>query len=107
MFHDVIDAFAARFNTDDVHILIIKEGIKQTHGVGSTTNCGDQRVGQTTLGRHHLLFGLFADDGLEIAHHRRVRMWACNGSDAIECVAHIGHPIAQRIVHGILKRSAA
>lgn len=107
MFHVVIDAFAARFNTDDVHILIIKEGVKQTHCVGPTANCRDQRVGQTPLCRHHLFFGLFADDGLEIAHHCGVWVWACNGADAIECVAHIGHPIAQRIVHGILKRSAA
>ena len=34
-------------------------------------------------------------------------MGACNGADAIECVAHIGHPIAQRVIHRVFQGAAA
>ena len=28
-------------------------------------------------------------------------------ADAVEGVAHVGHPVAQRVVHGVLQRAAA
>ena len=52
----------------------------------------------------HLLARLAADDGLEIAHHHRIRMRPGDGADAIESRADIGHPVAQRLVHRVFQR---
>jgi hypothetical protein len=54
----------------------------------------------------HLAPRLLADDRLEIAHHGRIGMRARHGADAIEGVADIGDPVAQRIVHRVLQRAA-
>ena len=42
--------------------------------------------GKPAFGRLHLLARLAADDRLEIAHHRRIRMRSGDRADAIERV---------------------
>ena len=49
---------------------------------------------------------LLADDRLEVADHRRIGVRAGHGADAIERVADVGHPVAQRVVHRVLQRAA-
>ena len=66
-----------------------------------------ERIRQAAFGLLHLRAGLDADDRLKVAHHHRIRMRAGDGADAIECRADIGHPVAQRLVHGVLERLGA
>ena len=63
--------------------------------------------GQPAFGLLHLLARFAADDGLEIAHHHRIRMRPGNSTDAIERRADIGHPVAQRLVHRVFQRLGA
>ncbi len=55
----------------------------------------------------HLRARLVADDALEVAHHRGIRMRARDRADAVERVVHVGHPVAQRLVHRVLQRARA
>ena len=106
MFHPGVHTLAAGLDPDDAHALVVKEGIEQAHRIRPAADRGDDRVGQAALGLHHLRLRLLADDGLEIAHHRRIGMRPRHRADAVEGVAHIRHPVAQRIVHRVLERAA-
>ena len=48
-----------------------------------------------------------ADHRLEVAHQFRIGMRAGGGADQIIGVLDIGHPVAQRLVHGVLQRAVA
>jgi hypothetical protein len=86
--------------------LVVEEGIEQAHRVRPAADGGDDRVGQAAFGGLHLLLRLLADDRLEIAHHRRIGVRPRHRADAVEGVAHVGHPVAQRVVHRVLQRAA-
>ena len=103
MLHLVVHALAARFDADDVHVLVVEKREEEAHSVGPAADGRDDRIGQTAFGLRHLFADLLADDGLKIAHHGRIGMRASDGSDAIEGIAHIGDPVAQRVVHGVLQ----
>lgn len=65
------------------------------------------RVRQPAFDLLHLRLGLVADDRLEVAHQRRIGMRTRDCSDAVERVVHVGDPVAQRLVHGVLQRARA
>ncbi len=64
-------------------------------------------VGQTPFRFFHLPAHFLADDGLEVAHQRRVRMRAGDGADDVEGALDIRDPVAQRLVHRVLQRARA
>ncbi len=64
-------------------------------------------IRQASLDLLHLRLGLVADDRLEVAHQHRIGMRARHRADAIERVVHVGDPVAQRLVHGVLQRARA
>ena len=45
--------------------------------------------------------------GLEVAHHGRIGSGPRGRADDVVGVAHIGDPVAQRLVHGVLQRPRA
>ena len=108
MFHFLVNALTACFDADDIDAVIVQERKEQTHRVGSATDGRDHGIGQTALAflGGELLTHLFADNGLKITHHRRIRVWACNRTDAIEGILDVCHPIAQRIIHRVFQRAA-
>jgi hypothetical protein len=106
MLHLRVHALAAGLDADDADVGVVEEGIEQAHRVGPAADGGDDRVGQTALGSMICSLGFLADDRLEIAHHGRVRVRPRDRADAVERVAHIGDPVAQRVVHRVLQRAA-
>ena len=50
---------------------------------------------------------LVADHRLEVAHHLRIGVRPGGGADQVVGVLDIGHPVAQRLVHGVLQRAVA
>ena len=50
---------------------------------------------------------LLADDRLELAHHQRIRMRPERRAEQVVGVADVGHPVAHRLVDGVLQRAAA
>src|SRR5665213_166651 len=91
-------------DTVDFNRAIVEERVKQSHGVGATAYAGNQRSRQPAVGGLHLLARLAADDALEVAHHRGIRMRAGDGADAIKRVGNVGDPVPKRLVHGVFKR---
>ncbi len=109
MLEAVVDALAAGLDADDAHRRIVEEREEQAHRVRPAADGGDHRIGQAAFA---LLLGqlpahFLADDRLEVAHHRRIGMRPGHRADAVERVAHIGHPVAQGVVHRVLQRAAA
>ena len=64
-------------------------------------------IGQAAVFGEHLRARLAADDGVEVAHHPRIRMRAGDGADDVERVAHVRHPVAHRLVERVLERRRA
>src|SRR6476661_1119909 len=54
-----------------------------------------------------LLARFTTNDRLEVANHRRIGMWAGDSSYAVERIADIGHPVTQRLIHGVLEGAGA
>ena len=98
------EPMARRLPPVDLDLRIVQERVEQAHGIGAATDARDQRIRQASFSGHHLLARFVADDRLEVAHHHRVGMRAGHGADAVERICNVGHPIAQRLVHGILER---
>ena len=81
--------------------------MEQADRVRSAADAGDETVGQAAFRLLHLHARLVADHALKIAHHRRIGMRPRRRADAIESVADVGHPVAQRLVHRVLQRARA
>ncbi len=78
--------------------------MEQAHGVGAAADGRHEDVRQPALGLGHLPAQLLADDGLEVADHRRVRVRAGHGADAVVGVLHMRDPMTQGFVHRVLQR---
>mmetsp|Transcript_18127 Transcript_18127/g.28119 ORF Transcript_18127/g.28119 Transcript_18127/m.28119 type:complete len:301 (+) Transcript_18127:2712-3614(+) len=107
MLHLGIYAFTASLDADDADLWVIQEGIEQAHRVRPPTDRGNNRIGKATFRFDHLFADFLANDGLKITDHGRIRVRSGDCADAIKRVAHIGHPIAKGIVHGIFERTTA
>ena len=77
--------------------------MEQAQGVGAAADAGHQQIRQAAGRFQALAAGLLADDRLEIPHHGRVRMRPGHGADDVVRVVNAGHPVAQRLVHGVLE----
>ena len=51
----------------------------------------------------HLRPGFLPDDRLEVTHHHRIGVHADHGADDVEGVPHVGDPVADRLVRGVLE----
>jgi hypothetical protein len=77
--------------------------MKKSNRVRSAADASDERVWQATFGLFHLLARLIADDALKVAHHGGIGMRTRRRANAIKRVVHVGDPVAQRFVHGVLE----
>ena len=102
-----VDAVAGRIDADDLHARLVEEFVEQADGVGAAADAGDQRIRQAAFVVEHLRAGLAADHRLEVADHGRVGVRAGGGADQVEGVVDVGHPVAQRLVHGVLEGAGA
>ena len=76
-------------------------------GVGPAADAGDDRVGQRADQLEDLPARLDPDDALEVADHHRERVRAHRRADAVVGVVDAGHPVAERLVAGVLEGAAA
>ena len=81
--------------------------MEDADGVGAAADAGDDRVGQAAFHLHDLLARLVADHRLEVAHHLRIGVRAGGRADQVVRVLDVGHPVAERLVHGVLERAVA
>ena len=87
--------------------LVADEGVEDADRVGAAADAGDDGVGQPAGRPLHLLPRLDPDDPLEVADHHRERVRPHHRADAVVRGRHAGHPVAERLVDGVLERPAA
>ena len=97
MLHARIDALAAGLDPMMRTEGSSRKGVKQAHRVRAAADRGDDAVGQPPSPSCAASWARVSRPmiGWKVAHHRRIGMRAGDGADAIEGVAHIGHPVAQ------------
>ena len=86
---------------------VVVEGREDPDGVAATTDAGHHRRGQAPGLGEHLGPGLAPDHRLKLAHHQRVGMRTDRRSDHIVRAAHVGYPVADRLVGRVLQRLTA
>ena len=103
-----VQTFASRLHTDQTGVGIVDIGVENAHGVAATTDSGDHRIRLLArVLRRHLLQAFLADHALEIAHHGGVGMRARYGTNDVERVVHISHPVAHGFVERVFQGFAA
>ena len=78
--------------------------MEQADRIAAAADAGGDRVRQAAVFGQHLRARLAADHGVEVAHHARIRIRAGDGADDVEGVAHVGDPVAHRLVQRVLER---
>src|ERR1043165_1380077 len=100
-------ARAPGFDADHAYPRVGEERVEESDGVRAAADAGDERVGQAPRRFENLRARLSPDDALEVAHHARVWMWAEGAAQQIVSVGNVRHPVAQRLVDGVLERARA
>ena len=101
------DPLAARLHADQPHAGVLSEGMEQADGVRAAADARHTHVRQPAGLGHDLRSRLGADHRLEVAHDGRVRVRAERRAEQVMRVSHIRHPVADRLVDGILERARA
>src|ERR1035438_2941483 len=69
-------AASSGFNANQLDFAVLDELIESANGVGTPANTGDYRGRKLPFCLQDLSARLFADDAVEVAHHRGIRMRA-------------------------------
>jgi hypothetical protein len=102
-----VEALAGRLDADQPHVRILEERVEEAHGVRAAADAGDAQIRQPPFALEHLRARLHADDALEIAHQRGVRMRPHHRADAVVGRADVRDPVAHCLVDGVLERARA
>lgn len=101
------DAVAARLEPVQPDGRVGDEGVEGADRVGAAADAGDDGVREGPGQLDALPPRLDPDDPLEVADHRRERVRAHDGADAVVGVGDGGDPVAERLVAGVLEGAAA
>ena len=97
-------ASPASLNTYQAHGRVADERIEHPRGIRSAADTRDNRVRQPPDFNLRLLLQFLADTRLEVAHHHGKRMRPGHGTDDVMRVLDATHPVAHRLIEGILQR---
>ena len=100
-------ALAAGLDADELHLGVVDEPGEESDRVRSAADAGDGLVGEPPVLFEALPARLAPDDALEVAHHLGGGRGTRHRADHVERVVAVGHPVAERLVHGVLQRCAA
>ena len=98
------DAVAAGLEAVDLDRGIVQEAVEDADRVGAAADAGADGVGQAAGLLQDLGAGLLADDLVEVADHGRERVRPGGGAQQVVRVVHVGDPVAERLVDGVLER---
>ena len=102
-----VDAVAGRLDAVELDALVVEERVEHADRVGAAADARDDGVGQPADLVEQLRARLFADDLLEVAHHRGERMRAGGGSEDVVGRLDAGDPVAVGVVDRVLERARA
>eukprot|EP01137_Pigoraptor_chileana_P017491 Opistho-2@75637 len=102
-----VHSVSASLRSPQLHTRILNKRMEHADGVAASTYARDNGIGQLPGNLKHLLTGLPSNDRLELAHDRRERVWPdCRANEVVRRL-NVCHPVAHRLVDGILQRFAA
>jgi len=101
------DLLAAGLHANQPDARVCHERIEDAHRVAAAANAGDDCLRQPPRSFEDLPARLAPDDRLEVANHQRIGMGPKRRSQQIVRAGHVGHPVAHRLVDGVLQRAAA
>ena len=103
-----LETQASRLHADELHVGVRNVRVENAHRVRSAAHARDDRMRLAAAAhRRHLREAFLADDGIEVAHHHRIRVRSRDGADDVERVLDVGHPVAHRLVERVLQRARA
>lgn len=102
-----INTVPARLDTYQPHTLVLDEVIECSNGITATTDTCDDGIGQLALLFRELRLDFAPDDALEITDNGREGVRANSGSNEVVRVIESRHPLAHRLVDGVLERLRA
>ena len=103
-----VEALPGGFCAVQLHGLVVEEGVKDAHGVGTPAHAGRDGVGRlAALHLAQLFARLRADDAMEIADHHGIGVRAHHRADDVERVVRVRDPVANGLARGLLERLAA
>mmetsp|Transcript_4117 Transcript_4117/g.15030 ORF Transcript_4117/g.15030 Transcript_4117/m.15030 type:complete len:361 (+) Transcript_4117:43-1125(+) len=98
------DAFASRFDANNADGFFVNKVVEQTHGVGTATDARDKDVRQAAPLFHSLRSSFLTNDGVEVAHHHRVRVRTRDRAQNVVRVLDVRHPITNSLARRVLQR---
>ena len=101
-----LDPRPTGLDTDQPDLLVADERLKDADGIGAAADTRHHRIREATCLLEELRPGFAPDHRLEVAHHRRIGMWAKGGAEQIIRVR-VGHPVPHRFVDRILQCAGA
>src|SRR5712691_7813371 len=93
----------ACFNANELYILGVSEVIKDTDGIASTSDTGNNLIWQAPLLRKYLFASFFPDDRLKITHDTWIRMWANYRANQIKSCFTVRYPVPDCFINSIFK----
>ena len=102
-----VHAVAGGLAADQPHVGVVDEGGEQPDRVRPAPDARDGGVGQGTGQLETLRTCLVADAAAEVAHHRRERVRTRSRAEEVRRVVDAGHPVADRLVDGVLQGARA
>mmetsp|Transcript_11920 Transcript_11920/g.22798 ORF Transcript_11920/g.22798 Transcript_11920/m.22798 type:complete len:366 (+) Transcript_11920:367-1464(+) len=107
MFTILVKTVTSGFHTMQLHRFVIVKGSKGTNGVGSSTDTGNDCVGEFASLFQHLLTHFTSHDTLKVLDNGGKGMRTNGGSNQVVRVANIGYPITHGFVDGVLESRLA
>lgn len=102
-----VDTVTARLDTNEPDALVPDEIVERSNSITSTSDTRHHGVGQLALLFRQLRLDLSSNDSLEIADNGRERVRANCRSDQVMRVVEPRHPLAHRLIDGVLERLRA
>src|SRR4030042_2038281 len=103
----LVQAAAGCFAAYQLHAQVVEKGMEDAYGVAASAHTGNYIIGKPAVSLHYLLSGFLANYRLEVAHYHGIGMGPHYRAQQVVRGAHIGHPVADSFVDGILERAAA
>lgn len=102
-----LDAVSGGLEADQADVGVRDEGVEEADGVGAAADAGRDGVRQPSGALQDLAAGLDADDPVEVADHGREGVRAGDRAEEVVGAVHVGDPVAERLVDGVLEGAGA
>ncbi len=102
-----VDAVAGGLVAVELHVGVVEEGVEDADRVRSAADAGRHGIRKPAGQLEHLRARLFADDLLEVAHHRRERVRAGGGAEDVVGGLDARDPLAVGLVDRVFQGARA